>query len=333
MADQTTPETGVEGGTLSVEQRLANLYGAKDAPASASVPETVEPPQQDAAPETAEQESDQADDLSPDDIPDDGEETAQPPTDAFEIVHNGQQKVLSRDEVISLAQKGFDYTEKTQQLAQTRKQANEMLAQAQQIAQMTPLLAREQAALQAFEQQLSPWQNVDWVRLATEEPLEYPRYRAQYEQLLNGYNAARGAFNNRASQIQTQREQITRQMIEQEMHKLHEFLPGISDSKKFSEVRDTIAQYGAKDGYTPEEIAAVGDARYVRTLWKAAQYDKLVQGKADKVKQMRTAPPTTKPGAAGQTQSAESKRTQAMRSNLKKSGDWRDAAALLARIK
>ena len=68
-------------------------------------------------------------------------------------------------------------------------------------------------------------------------------------------------------------------------------------------------------------------------MWKAAQYDKLVKGKAERNKQLRTAPPTTQPGAVGTTESAADQKTKAIRNSLKKTGDWRDAASLLARMK
>ena len=141
------------------------------------------PPKQRAEPEpaaveepadTQDQDASQADELSPDDLPDDGDTGSQPPSvDEFELVHNGTQIKLDRAKTIELAQKGFDYTSKKKARAAQQKQAQEILQRAQELEQLAPEIANEAAMVRAAEQALQPWQNVDWVRLATEEPLEY----------------------------------------------------------------------------------------------------------------------------------------------------------------
>lgn len=333
MAEQTNPATGVEQGAgLSVEQRLANLYGAQMAPPD-EPPAPEETPATEAAPEQAAQDESQADELTADDLPDDSDQSAQPTTDEFELVHNGTQIKLDRAKTIELAQKGFDYTSKTQALAAQQKQAQEILQRAQELEQLAPEIANEAAMVRAAEQALQPWQNVDWVRLATEEPLEYGRYRAQYDQLLNAYHATRGQFQQKATAVQQQKQALGRQIVQQEMEKLREFMPQMRDPARFAKEAATIKEYGLDRGYSDQELESVTDARMVRTLWEAAQYRNLVKSKAEKSKQLRAAPPTAKPGALGQTQSADAKRVQETRSRLKKSGDWRDAASLLSRMK
>lgn len=334
MAEQTTPAApGVAAEPLSVEQRLANLFGAQERAPEPPPPQQQDAPEPPVQADAAEQDADQAE-LSPDDLPDEGAEAAPSPTvDEFEIVHNGTQHKLARDKVIELAQKGFDYTQKTQQLSAQQRAIQETLQRAQEIEQLAPDLANEAASLRAAEAALQPWQNVDWVRLATEEPLEYGRYRAQYDQLVSAYNHVRGTLNAKASALQQKKAEIGRAIVQQEMQKLTEFLPQLRDPKKFQAEAQTIKEYGLDRGYTAEELESVTDARMVRTLWEAAQYRKLVIGKAERNKQLRQAPPTTKPGAVGTTESAADQRTKQIRQNLKKSGDWRDAAALLGRLK
>lgn len=336
MAEQTNPPSaGVAAEPLTVEQRLANLYGAKiDAPAppeqaAGPEPETVQPPVQE-----QDQGEGNDDELSAADIPDDGDGEAQPQTgDEFRIVHNGTEHKLDRAKTIELAQKGFDYTAKTQELAGKQRQADEILQRASELEALAPEIANEAALVRAAEQALAPWQNVDWVRLATDEPLEYARYRAQYDQLVNAYNMTRNQFQSKATYLHKRKVEIGQAVVMQEMQKLREFLPQLRDPEKFQAAAATMKSYGLADGYTAQEIEGITDARMVRTLWKAAQYDKLVKGKAEQNKQLRTAPPTTKPGAVGTTQSAEQQRTQQLRASLKKTGDWRDAASLLSRLK
>jgi hypothetical protein len=334
MTDQTNPPSaGVAAEPLTVEQRLANLYGAKlDAP-DTPPPQAKEAPQPPVQEDAAEQDADPAE-LSPDDLPDEGESaTPSPSVDEFAIVHNGTQHKLDRAKTIELAQKGFDYTSKTQALAVREKAIQETLQRAQEIEQLAPEIANEAAAVRAAEQALQPWQQVEWVRLATDEPLEYARYRAQYDQLVSAYNHVRGAFGAKAQHLQQRKAELGKAIVQQEMQKLTEFLPQLRDPKKFQAETQAIKEYALDRGYTAEEVESVTDARYVRTLWEASQYRKLVLGKAERNKQLRTAPPTTSPGAVGTTESAADQRTKQIRQNLKKTGDWRDAAALLGRLK
>jgi hypothetical protein len=334
MTDQTNPPSaGVAAEPLSVEQRLANLYGAQEKAPAPPPPQTADAPEPPVQADAAEQDADQAE-LSPDDLPDDPVEAAPSPSvDEFEIVHNGTQHKLDRAKTIELAQKGFDYTSKTQALAVREKAIQDTLQKAQEIEQLVPEIANEAAALRAAEQALQPWQNVDWVRLATDEPLEYARYRAQYDQLVSAYNHVRNSFGAKAQHLQQRKVEVGRAIVQQEMQKLTEFLPQLRDPKKFAAEAQSIKEYGLDRGYSAEELESVTDARYVRTLWEASQYRKLVLGKAERNKELRTAPPTTRPGAVGTTESAADQKTKAIRNSLKKTGDWRDAAALLGRLK
>lgn len=56
-------------------------------------------------------------------------ETTEEPT--FEIQYNGQKVKVKQSELINLAQQGFDYTKKTQQLAEQRRQYEALIAAAQ----------------------------------------------------------------------------------------------------------------------------------------------------------------------------------------------------------
>ena len=48
-------------------------------------------------------------------------EQKEPEPEFIELVHDGKQIKKTKDEVIALAQQGFDYTQKTQQLADERR--------------------------------------------------------------------------------------------------------------------------------------------------------------------------------------------------------------------
>ena len=76
MTDQTNPPSaGVAAEPLSVEQRLANLYGAQERAPAPPPPQAKEAPEPPVQADAAEQDADQAE-LSPDDLPDDPESSS-----------------------------------------------------------------------------------------------------------------------------------------------------------------------------------------------------------------------------------------------------------------
>lgn len=292
MAETTTAQAPVEQGPPSeesVEASLENAFGDQPAP-KRQREQPAEAPQ--------EAEADNAsDELSPDDLPD---EVAPPPSAdgaEFEIVHNGTQHKLSRADTIKLAQQGFDYTQKTQAVATRQKEVEAVLQRAAEIEQLAPQVAQELATVRAFEAQLQQYGKVDWVRLATEDPLEYPKHRAQYDQLVQGYQAANAQFQQKAQYVTQARQALTVQKVQQEAVKLVERIPEWRDPVKYQTGAKELSTYLINQGADPGEVAALSDSLAVSIAHKAMLYDKLVSAKADRSKQLRTVPPVVRPGA------------------------------------
>jgi hypothetical protein len=295
MAEQpTTPEGAVEQGPPSAESLegiLENQFG--------DTPEPKPPKEQPAEQETAA--DDDGQELTADDLAD--EEDAAPqsaPGVEFEIVHNGQQHRLSREETIKLAQQGFDYTQKTQRLSDQQKQVDAVMQRAAEIEQMIPHVGQELATVKALEAQLSQYANVDWVRLATEDPLDYPKHRAQYDQLMQGYSQARGQLQQKAAYLHQTKQTLTQQSLQQEAAKLVERIPEWRDPAKYQAGAKELQSYLLKQGADPGVIDTLSDSLAVTIARKAMLYDKLVAAKSERSKQVRTAPPVVRPGAAVQ---------------------------------
>lgn len=346
MAEQTNPQpAGVEQAPASVEDRLTTLFSRDEArrqhktlpenrkaePVPQAQAEVQEPLE---AADTGEPSQAQSDELTPDDIPDVESEVAdaQPAADAFEIVHNGQQHKLSREEAIRLAQQGFDYTQKTQTLASKERQVQEALDTAQMVIKLQSALSDDLAQVKAYERALAPYQNVDWVQIATNDPMEYPKHRAAYDQLMQGYSAAVRGLQSKSEEIAQSQQKATAAMLQQEANKLRELIPAWRDGKRYSTEAKQVADYGMAEGYSSEEMASIRDARMVRTLWKAMQYDNLLKAKGEKVKQLRQAAPMAKPGAAETQSTRAQEQAKQLRTQLRKSGSVDDAARLFARM-
>ena len=332
MAEPTNPATGVTQEPPSIEERMQAFLVQYDKEQAEPQIDSEEPTAAPAEQEAQQPEGQaQTDELTPDDLPEiEGQEAvAQPTVDEFEIVHNGQQRKLTREETIRLAQQGFDYTQKTQVLAEQSKAVQASLQRAQEMEQLQTALAPDLAEVAAIQQQLRQYQNVDWVKLATDNPLEYPKYRAQYDTMVNAYQAAVGKFQHKAGAIQQQRQALTAQMVQQQYDKLLDMLPAWRDEAKYKQGAGKVRDYLLKHGYDESQVSQLSDARSVLIAYKAAMYDELQQAKTEKVKQLKTAPPVTRPGASQGKAQVNAEQRQKYTDRLKRTGDVKDAAALL----
>lgn len=330
MVEQATNPVATEvENTANLESVLQEAFGPKPSAPKAKVEPEPAPPAEEVKADPAEDQV--SDELTADDVPDeeqsDGKAEQSAEDASFEIVHNGKQHKLSRAETIELAQKGFDYTQKTQAVAAREKQVQEALDLSQQAMQTQIELADDLAQIKAFQRALQPYQNVDWVGLATNEPLEYPKHRAQYDQLIQGHNAALRQYQQRADAVMAARAEAGNKILGQEAQKLGDLVPRWRDADKFKADAREIAAYGLKEGYADTEMNSIRDARMVRTLWKAMQYDRLVQAKGEKVKQMRNAPPVVKPGAPVSNAEKERGDMRSLQQGLRKAGRANDTQA------
>lgn len=322
MAETTNPTPGVDSG--SDEAAMASLMQRFSEPA------TTEEPQESAPPETAQATEDQAASAEPtaDDLPD---PPASPTSevDAFEIVHDGQQRRLTREETIKYAQQGFDYTQKTQRLAEQYRLAEAIVAKAKEVEQLTPQVAQDLALATTLEQQLGQYTNVDWVALATNNPTEYPRYRAQYDQLVSNYQKAVTQLNQKRQALERNRGEITAQTVQQEMSRLVQKVPEFADAARFQKAAADIRTYLLNEGVPEEAVDNLRDANAVAIAFKAMRYDQLVKQKGEKVKALRTAPPVTRPGSQTTQGQARSDQDRDLMGRFRRSGDVKDAAAVL----
>ena len=327
MAEAANPATGANQEPPSVEQRMQNFLSQYDQEQTET---PQEPEQPTAAPQEAQQPEGQADELTPDDLPEvQADAQTQPAADEFEIVHNGQQRKLSREETIRLAQQGFDYSQKMHAVGEKERQITQQLQRVQEMEHMQAALAPDLAQVQAVASQLKHYQNVDWVQLASDNPLEYPKYRAQYDTLVHAHQVAVSQLQQKAGLIQQHKQALTAQNVQQQRAKLLEMMPTWGDPAKYEQGAQEVRNHLLKMGVDEQSIAQITDARGVVLAWKAAQYDKLVQAKSEKSKQLRTVPPVTRPNASQSSAEVNADKAQRARDRLKKSGSIDDAAALL----
>jgi hypothetical protein len=289
-------------------------------PAAPQEPEPAEPAPKEASSDPAEL---TAEDLAEDAPP------VPPSGDSFEIVHNGTQHKLSREETIKYAQQGFDYTQKTQALSEKGKALEAALQNAAEVEQMMPMLANEQAQFAAMQSQLAQWKDVDWVKLATDAPLEYPKFRAQYDQLLNGANRAAQQLNHAVNLVQGKRKEAQGAILREQFQKLtNDYVPEWKDPAKYQAGAQELSQYLINEGADPAEVAQLSSALSIKIALKAMKYDRAMASKQSKSKLLQTAPPVARPGVNPSQANVQGDKEQQAAKRFKKSGSLEDAAAL-----
>jgi len=252
------------------------------------------------------------------------EEEEQP--QVFTVKVDGKEVEVTLEEL----QKGYsrtqDYTRKTQQIAEVRKQAE---AELQSVRAEREQYAQLLGALEAQVQQATQ-PNIDWDRLYQDDPIEYVRQREVMRE-----NKERAAAiqseQQRLAQLSHQEQMQQRdQMLQQEQEALMAAIPEWKDAKKAAAEKAMLVQFGQKAGFSPDELKNVLDHRAVVLLRKAALYDQMMSKRGQIKPVTNNGPKPAKPGAAGRV----SNNTEAMRAQqrLAKTGRVDDAADAIFKL-
>ena len=267
-----------------------------------------------------------SDETDPEQSEEEGDPEEEDQPQVFTVKVDGKEVDVTLEEL----QKGYsrtqDYTRKTQQIAEVRKQTEaelqEVRAEREQYAQLL-------GALQAQVQQAAQPQ-VDWDRLYNEDPIEWVRQREVMRE--NQEKAAAiQSEQQRLAQL-SQREQLQQReaLLAQEQEALVAAIPEWKDAKKAQAEKAMLVQFGQKIGFTPDDLKNVVDHRAVVMLRKAALYDQMMSKRGQIKPVTNNGPRPAKPGAAGRVSS----NTEAMRAQqrLAKTGRVDDAADAIYKL-
>lgn len=213
------------------------------------------------------------------------------------LKHDGKEVPLKRSEVVELAQKGFDYSQKTMAVAEERKHVETLQAQADEYRQhnekaLGATLDRLNAFVKFAESQIGVPPSVE---LASQDVGLYIAQKEQYETRKGQLQAAHEAIANVQQETQRQRQAWIAQQADATEKALRDTLPGFGEK-----TIDDLAAYLGKVGITPK----TADVGYVQKgLWeiaaKAKAYDEL-QAKTATLKPVAQLPKVAKPSASNQ---------------------------------
>ena len=322
MSENMTPGQG--SGTLSVgaaAEAMLGLMGGED-----SQEQPVTEPEVQAGAEAAEEQYESQDEYESEAEDDNAEEVQEQPK--YRVKAAGEEREVTLDELIRGYQLEADYTKKTQSLSEERKQVE---AERVRIQEANKLRDQYAERLQIIEQMLSQQPTENLEQLKETDPIGYAVKVAEQQQKEKQLQAVQMERFRIAQQQQAEQTEMLAKHVATEAEKLAQAIPDFADKEKGEPVRKEIRSFAKSIGWTDQELASVYDSRAVLTLYKAMQYDKLMQNKPDVAKKMAQAPKMLKAGAS-QQRSPDQEQVKRQKQQLKRSGRVADAAGLFERF-
>ena len=233
---------------------------------------------------------------------------------------NGEDVEKPLDEVVALAQQGLDYTQKTQQVAEQRKEleayAESIKAQEQAFQeqmQLNNVLIEDVAKITSLDQQLNQYANVNWQQLSDNDFVEAQKLFFSYNQLQQERSQLVSQFEAKKQQVVQKQSQLMAEKIAKGKEVLAKEIPNWSP-----ETNQALLSTGKDYGFSDVELNAIVDPRHVKVLHDAMQWRKLQQNSVVK-KKVSNAKPVVKPGSKDTKAEANSNHRQ-LRESLRKTG-------------
>lgn len=249
------------------------------------------------------------------------EEEAQPEPRRLKLKYKGEEKELLEPEVIELAQKGYDYTQKSQALAKEREEIS------------VKVKAETEAARKAYEQQLETQRQLvlkladqealtaNLAQIAMEDPAKALQLQLRRQQIAETYQAVVAEQQKLTQQREAEARESFQKQAREAVEKLQERIPNWNNDLYSKILGHAVSNYGFKQ----EEVNAITDHRAIEVLNDARQWREYLAAKPKTVeKRVAAVPKVQKPGSA-EKPSANADRLKDTRAKLEKTGT-REAA-------
>jgi hypothetical protein len=258
------------------------------------------------------------------------EEEAQEQQDLIELKAVGETHQYTLDQIKELASKGLDYTRKTQELSERAKSEADKI-----VLERTSALEIERKRLFDAVDNIEGMYGRPFVTQEqldqlihegdTDTYLKLSRQEEKRKEILANARSERQRLQDEKAKADA--EQFNKDAINHTQI-LFDKMPELKDKGN----QEKLAQYLAKAGLTPKEISKFIDHRGLILAEKARRYDELSGGKLEAVKKD---PPKVikKVGATVNKQTYTEKDIDAAKAKLSQSGNLRDAAALMLKLR
>lgn len=316
---ETNPATEV---TENPEAQLEAIF-SKQLGETQEVEEVEESPEV----EAEETESEEAEEGQSDET-EETEETEEETTEGFVEIELEGEKFQVPEKLKDAFLRQQDYTKKTQEVAERRRQVEEQEQFLQQRAQLSDAALQKAVEVRALASQLEQYSQINWEELADQDPAQALKLNLAYQRLQQQHTHAAGEFQ----QIQVYEGQMLtakrQEVLAKASEELAREIKGFGTQAFASQLKDTGKSYG----FSEHELSTIVDPRHIKVLHDAHQWRELQKGKAQINKKVATVKPVkVSTGRAGPI-NQQAAHIQDAKARLKKSGKSADAEAYLERL-
>ena len=245
----------------------------------------------------------------------------------FTVKVDGREVQVTQDELIR-GYSGQAYIQKgMQEAAQAKKEVESVYAalqaERQQIAQFAQAMQTGQLPMQ---QPQAPSED-----LLQRDPIGYLEARVKYDKDLAAYQQTQAQLQ----QMNAQQEQVNRQAhmahLADQHRQLAQAIPAFAKPETAAKVKQELIATGTDVyGFSQDELRAISDYRALRVLHDAAQYRRLMSGKAAAERQaVQSTGPVVKPGPKVSTQQGKRVQVEKAKAQMKRTGSVDDVARFL----
>jgi hypothetical protein len=293
------------GSVLTAQEALLGLLDSQENPEKEEAKpseEVTEDVEQDKTEEA--EETDEAEEAEEEDIADDTDESEESEeqeaedeeveeTALYTVKVNGEDVEVTEDELVRGYSRQSDYTKKTQELAEYRKQLDNGAQYLQGEVAQTQAARQEyvNAMSQAIESNYSvakQFENTDWERLKVEDREEYltkrDEYREVQDKIRDLQSKQSGAYEQQNREMHTQHQQL----LQSEHQKMVQILPEWGEPETQRAIAKSVGEFALSRGYTQEELNQLVDHRSILVLMEAKAFadmqGKQLKARAKKVK-------------------------------------------------
>jgi len=293
---------------ITAENELPTSEGEQEAKAEPEAP-SDEPTPQDL-------ELEEIDDNSP----------AEASEELYSVKVNGIEEKVNLNELLAGYSRQKDYSTKTNQLAEERKNLENERSKTQTEIEAVKIERDKYATqLKSFLKQ-DKEEDIDWDKAYNEDPIEYVRLKAESDRKKEIRQKAENELKSIEAKQKAETEDKYKQYVTSQSALLQEKVPEYADPVKGDKLKLGVKNYLNEIGFSDQELSMLTDHRTVMVAIEGMKYSQLKKAKLDG-KKVNKVPKVNKGGVPTSKQdvNVEQRNSSLKRAKSGKSQDMLDA--------
>ena len=330
MLEPLKPE---QGSIDSAQEALLGLMESQEETPETLEAEPVEESEsteeiQDESSETEEEEED-VEESSEEEFEEESQEEEEP---LYAVRVNGEEQEVNLDELVKGYSRQSDYTRKTQELAEQRKQLEDGTQKYQsELEQIQHERQQYLSVLQGYIEKnsgLEKFGNINWEELRDFDPMEYVSKREEFREAKEKIQEAKSQYEEAQSKQEVTNKQSYQEALNKEHASMVAKMPDWGVPEKQSKIAQNLRTYAETQGFSAEELNSLIDHRSLLVLTKAMEYDRL-KSSNPKSKKIKNVPKVVRSGKGTEKSTNDRVKRTAQMKRLRGTGRLDDASALL----